>query len=242
MILANVRQHLTRDDAQLALRLIARGASDVIEEAETTLREQGFDALLDDPRLLGGLMASRQGAHASLPLFAYVIVRHALRDVGESDRMLADYVASILLHFGLGGRAVRVGDSDDEVYTTLAELSGAIESADAQRSFLVRAHLGNYALWMSGVFPDYIETRRWRKGGPDLDYYEEMGRRGFTLAADHRLAAQHGLSALFVAAAARFPVLRQALNNVSDALLFPHHHSPEKLMRQVRMEGKWLLS
>jgi len=242
MILANVRQHLTRDDAQLAVRLIARGSSDAIEEAETTLREQGFDALLDDPRLLAGLMVSRQGSHASFPLFAYVVVRHALRDVGEGDRVLADYVASILLHFGLGSRASRVGESDDEVYSTLAELSGALESADPQRSFLVRAHLGNYALWMSGVFPDYIELRRWRRGGPDLDYYEEMGRRGFTLAADHRLAAQHGLTALFEAAAARFPVLRQALNNVSDALLFPHHHSPEKLMRQVQVERKWMLT
>ena len=242
MILANVRQHLTRDDAQLALRLIARGSSDMIEEAETTLREQGLDALLDDPRLRAGLVAARQGAHASLPLFAYVVVRHALRDVGEGDRTLADYVASILLHFGLQGRASRVADSDDEFYTTLAELTGALESADAQRSFLVRAHLGNYALWMSGVFPDYIETRRWRRGGPDLDYYEELGRRGFSLAADHRLAAQHGLTALFAAAAARFPILRQALNNISDALLFPHHHSPEKLMRQVRMEGKWIPS
>src|SRR4029453_17068389 len=189
MMLANVRQHLTRDDAQLAVRLIARGSSDAIEEAETTLREQGFDALLDDPRLLAGLMVSRQGTHAPFPLFAYVVVRHALRDVGEGDRMLADYVASILLHFGLGGRAGRVAESDDEVYTTLAELAGALESADAPRSFLVRAHLGNYALWMSGVFPDYIELRRWRRGGPDLDYYEEMGRRGFTLAADHRLPA-----------------------------------------------------
>ena len=242
MILANVRQHLTRDDAQLALRLIARGSSEVIDEGETTLREQGFDAVLDDPRLLTGLMASRQGAHASLPLFAYVVVRHALRDVGEADRTLADYVAAILLHFGMGDRATRVGESDDEIYTTLAELSQALESADAPRSFLVRAHLGNYALWMSGVFPDYIETRRWRRGGPDLDYYEEMGRRGFSLAADHRLAAQHGLTDLFEAAASRFPVLRQALNNVSDALLFPRHHSPEKLMRQVRMERKWMLS
>ena len=242
MILANVRQHLTRDDAQLALRLIARGSSDVIDEAETTLREQGIDALLDDPRLYSGLLAARQGAHASFPLFTYVVVRHALRDVGEGDRLLADYVASILLHFGFGTRAGRVADSDDEIYTTLAELSGALESADAQRSFLVRAHLGNYALWMSGVFPDYIELRRWRRGGPDLDYYEEMGRRGFTLAADHRLAAKHGLTELFETAAARFPILRQALNNISDALLFPQHHSPEKLMRQVRMEGKWMLS
>ena len=148
MILANVRQHLTRDDAQLALRLIARGSSDVIEEGEVTLREQGIDALLDDPRLYTGLIVAGQGAHASFPLFAYVVVRHALRDVGEGDRMLADYVASILLHFGLGTRAGRVAESDDEIYTTLAELAGALESADAQRSFLVRAHLGNYALWL----------------------------------------------------------------------------------------------
>jgi len=242
MILADVRQHLTRDDAQLALRLIARGSSEAIDESETLLREQGLDALLDDPRLLHGLMAARQGAHASLPLFAYVIVRHALRDLGESDRLLADYVASILLHFGLGTRATRVGDTDDEMYTTLAELMAAVETAEARRGLLVRAHLGNYALWLSGIFPDHIETRRWRRGGPDLGYYEEMGRRGFTLAADHRLAAEHGLTTLFAAAAARFPILRQALNNISDALLFPNHHSPEKLMRQVRMEGKWMLS
>jgi hypothetical protein len=242
MILANVRQHLTRDDAQLALRMIGRGSNEQLEQAEETLRDQGIDALLDDPRLLTGLITARQGAHASLPLFAYVVVRNALREVGEGDRVLADYVASILLHFGLGARATRIANSDDEQYTTLAELSGALESADAPRSFMVRAHLGNYALWMSGVFPDYIEMRRWRRGGPNIEYYEEMGRRGFTLAADHRLAAEHGLTALFATAADRFPILRQALNNISDAFLFPNHHSPEKLMRQVKLEGKWMLS
>jgi hypothetical protein len=242
MILANVRQHLTRDDAQLALRLIARGSGDALDEGERALREQGIDGLLDDPRLLAGIMAAPHGAHCSLPLFTYVVVRHALREVGEGDRVLADYVASVLLHFGLRGRATRISDSDDEVYTTLAELTGDLNSADAPRSLLVRAHLGNYALWMSGIFPDYIETRRWRRGGPDLEYYEEMGRRGYALAADHRLAAEQGLTALFAAAAERFPVLRQALNNISDALMFPYHHSPEKLMRQVKMERRWMLS
>ena len=105
MILANVRQHLTRDDAQLALRLIARGSSERIEQCETLLREQGLDALLDDPQLLASLKDAPQAAHTSFPLFAYVVVRHALRAAGEGDRMLADYVASILLHFGFGGRA-----------------------------------------------------------------------------------------------------------------------------------------
>ena len=234
MILANVRQRLTRDDAQLALRLVARGSGEELDSAERALRDEGIDVILDDPRLLAGLLEARPGAHASLSLFSYVVVRHALRAAGEQDRVLADYVASILLHFGLQARATRVSEHDDEVFSTLADLMAAIETADAKRSFLVRAHLGNYALWLSGVFPDWIESRRWRRGGPDLDYFEEMGRRGFRLAADHRLAAEHGLAPLYATAAERFPLLRRALNDVSDRLLFPHVHSPEKLMRQVR--------
>jgi len=241
MILANVRHRLGRDDAQLAVRLLGRESRDAAERAETTLREQGIDALLDDPRLLPALLAPGTGAHASYPLFSYVVVRHALRRAGEDDRGLADYVASILLHFGFRGRATRIADTDDECYATLVELLEDVDDADAQRSFLVRQHLGNYALWLSGLFPDFIEHRRWRRGGPDLEYYETLGRRGFQLAADHRLAADHGLATLFATAAERFPLLRAALNAVSDSLLFPNVHSPERLMRQVRDEGRWMV-
>ena len=234
MILGNLRRRLGRSDAQLALRLVAQGSHDEYDRAEAALRDRGIDELLDDPRLLRALLASGHGAHASYALFAYVVVRHALKQAGEGDRALADYVASVLYYFGQRDRATRVGDADDEVYTTLAELLAAVDSADARRSFLVRAHLGNYALWLSGMFPDHIAARRWRRGGPDLDYYEELGRRGFKLAADHRLANEYGVAALYALAAERFAVLRVALNNVSDTLLFPHHHSPDRLMRQVR--------
>ena len=242
MIVANTRQRLGRNDAQLALRLVARGSGEELARGEVALREQGIDALLDDPRLLAGLLEAQQGALASLPLFCYVVVRHALRQAGEDDRLLADYLASIIMHFGVRDRAHRVGESDDQIYTTLAEMVADLESADAQRSFLVRAHLGNYALWLSGIFPDYIEHRRWRRGGPDLDYYEEMGRQGFRLAADHRLAAEHGLTAVYETAADRFPRFRLALNRISDTLLFPAHHTPDRLMRQVRDEARWMLS
>ena len=69
-----------------------------------------------------------------------------------------------------------------------------------------------------------------------LDYYDEMGQRGFRLAADHRLANEHGLRPLFARAAEKFPVMRVALNRVSDTLLFPNVSSPERVMRQVRDE------
>lgn len=239
MIMANVRARMGREDAQLVLRLIARGSSRDYDDAESRLANEGLDPLLDDPRLLEGLLAARQGTHASLALFSYVVVRHAMRAAGADDRVLSDYVASILLHFGLRQRARQIADNDDQTYDTLASIGEDVEGADAQRSFLARAHLGNYALWLSGLFPDHIEQRRWRRGGPDLEYFEVMGRKGYRLAADHRLAGEHGLTPLFIAAAERFPTVRRALNQVSDRLLFPHVHSPERLMRQVRDDAQW---
>lgn len=241
MILADVRRQLTRRDAQLAARLIACDSSAELERLEARLTDEGIDFLLDDPRLPDALLAQRRGALASLPLFMYVMIRHALQRVGEDDRLLADYVTSVLLHFALRGRAERVAEGDDEVYTALVELYEDVNDPDARRSFLVRTHLGNYALWLSGLFPDRIEQQRWRRGGPDLQYFEELGRRGFQLAADHRLAEQHGLATLYATAAERFGLLRMALNGVSDSLLFPAINSPERLMRQVQDEARWRL-
>jgi hypothetical protein len=148
MILANARQCLTRDDAQLALRLVARGSAHDYDHAETRLRDEGMDSLLDDPRLLGALLTTPQGAHASLPLFAYVLVRHALRDAGADDRVIADYVTSILLQFGMRDRALRIADGDDEIYRTMSDLLTDVGANDevggtgATRAFLVRTHLG----------------------------------------------------------------------------------------------------
>jgi len=239
MIQATVRHRLSRDDAQLIARLIARARGQPVDEIEQAISDQGIDAVLDDPRLPAALMRAGQGACASLPLFLYVMVRHALRRVGEEDRRMADYVAAMLMHFGMRDNAHRISAADDQVYDSLAALLADVDDPDGRRSFLVRTHLGNYSLWLSGLFPDYIEHRHWRRGGPDLDYYEEMGRRGFQLAAGHRLADDHGLTTLFTTAADRFGLLRAALNDVSDSLLFPDRHSPERLMRQVASEARW---
>ena len=239
MIQATVRHHLTRDDAQLVARLIARDSGTPLEEIERTLADEGIDAVLDDPRLPTAMLREGQGTWTSLPLFSYVMVRHALRRLGEDDRRLADYVAAVLMHFGVRDNAHRVSAADDQVYDSLAALMADVDDPDGRRSFLVRTHLGNYALWLSGLFPDYIEHRKWRRGGPDLDYYEEMGRRGYQLAAGHRLANEHGIATLFATAADRFGLLRAALNDVSDSLLFPNRYSPERLMRQVTSEARW---
>ena len=242
MILANARHRLTRADAQLALRLVSQDSETELARAQRVLTDDGLDALLDDERLPRALMTSRFGAYASLPLFLYVMVRHALLRAGEKDRVISDYLAAVLITFGPRGRAERIGEADDELYDTLASLVDDVNDADPRRAFLVRVHLGNRALWLSGLFPDHIEQRKWRRGGPDLGYFEEMGKRGFELAAEHRIASQYGLSETYAHIAARFGLLRVALNSLSDSMLFPNVHTPERLMRQVGDEARWKLA
>ncbi len=52
MIVANTRARLTREDIALALALLAQAGPESADEAESRLRDDGVDALLDDPRLL----------------------------------------------------------------------------------------------------------------------------------------------------------------------------------------------
>lgn len=242
MILADARRRLTRADAQLAVRLVSQDSADRMAHTQQRLTDEGLDAILDDQRLPEELVASKYGAYASLPLFLYVMVRHALLKAGERDRAISDYLTAVLLAFGARGRWERISDSDDQTYVTLAALLDDVDDSNPRRAFFVRVHLGNQALWLAGLFPDRIEQRRWRRGGPTLDYFEQMGRRGFELAAGHRLAGEYGMSGVYTTVAERFGLLRAALNRLSDQLLFPNNHTPERLMRQVTDEARWKLA
>jgi hypothetical protein len=162
-----------------------------------------------------------------------VVVRQALRTAGVDDRELADYLAALLLEFGQRDRAWRVDWNDDQRHRYLVDILVDLESSGGERRFRVMLHLGNYALWLAGLFPDYIAARHLRKGGPAVAYYDALGRRGFGMASDHSLATEYGLAALLRTAAERFPSVRGALNGVSDRLLFPNVQSPDRILRDL---------
>lgn len=222
MILANTRGRLSAKDLQLVVLLVSQGSAARRVSVEHRLAAEGPDALLDSPGLFERLLAVRSMLVPSEPLFFYVLIRHALLRARCDDRELADYIAALLLEFGKRDRAWRVDWNDDQQHRYLIDILADLEATDPQRRFKVLAHLGNYALWLAGLFPDYIAARQVRSGGPDLTYYEQLGARGFGQASDHALADQYGLDGVFRTAAERFPQLRQALNQVSDRVLFPH--------------------
>ena len=203
--------------------------------SERLLLEEGPDRLLDDPALLAALLAVRSLVVPSAPLFTYVAVRHTLLAGGVDDRELADYLAALLLEFGDHARHTRVRQTDDESYHYLVDIVASLGGHDeaGERGFLLQVHLGNYSLWLAGLVPDYIAARRTRAGGPDLPYYDDLGRHGYDLASRHRLAERFGVAAIFRAAADRFPALRVALNRLSDRVFFPNVTTPEKILRSM---------
>ena len=221
MIRPDIRGRLTSTDLQLVILLLSRGSVGRRASAERRLAAEGPDALLDAPELLERLLTARSILLPSEPLLFYVLARHALRASGVEDRELADYLAALLVDFGRRDRAWRVDWNDDHRHRYLVDILADLESSTDPRRFKVMAHLGNYALWLAGLFPDYIAARRLRKGGPDVSYYDAMGRRGFGMASDHRLADTLGLDTIYRQAAEHFPVLRNALNAISGRVFFP---------------------
>jgi hypothetical protein len=232
MILPNVRASFGRAEASAVVRLLAGSDDGAGKRVADRLREEGLDSLLDDPRTLNAVLTGDHSAPSSLVF--YLLVRHALLENGIDDRSLADYITAIIIGFGKEDRAYRADPADPERFMYLVDLVAAMDSPDGRRQFLLRAHLGNYALWLSGIFPDYVTARVHRRGAPGIGYFEEMGATGYRLAADTPIAADHGLDGLFRVAADAFPDIRVALNRVSDRYFFPNSTGAvDRLLRQV---------
>lgn len=238
MILPNVRMSFGRKEARWLVELLSRDDPEARRHWEEVLADRGIDPLLEDPRTRERIMEdSRPLLDAPLGLVLYVYIRQALLESDVESRVIADYLTALVLEFGHGRRSLRIAEHDDREYRYLVEILGELTEAEGRRAFLLRTHLGNFALWLAGLFPDHIEHRVQRRGGPGLDYYEEMGRSGYLQAADDPHAEHDSLQGLYREAADSFERLRQGLNLFSDRYLIPEADSPvDRLIRQARTD------
>jgi len=233
MILPHLRNSFGRTEAALVLTLIAPD-SKAREREEERMREEGIDALFDDPRTLNAILTTRGIANTPPTLVFYLLARHALLEDGINNPIIADYLAALLLEFGKEKRAYRPADDEITEYEYLVDIVDALSTTQGRDAFLLRAHLGNFSLWLSGLFPDMITARVHRRGAPGISYYEEMGATGFRLAADTTDAEDCGLDHLYETFAENFRPLRIALNRIADRYLFPSTGDPvDRLLRQI---------
>lgn len=237
MILPTIRASLSRDDAVRLAELVSGGASAAREAAQERLDEAGIDALLDDPRSLNAVLSENRVTLRPELVF-YLIVRHALLEGGIEDRGTADYVTSVIFGFSRTGRAYRLTEGADREYHYLVDHIENLDSADEQHRFLLNLHLGDLALWLTGLFPDHLTARVRRRGAPAASYYERVGTAGYRAAASSKEAEKVGLGEVLESVAERFGGVRVALNRVSDRYLWRDKANPvERLLREVARGG-----
>jgi len=121
---------------------------------------------------LATVKAQRQGClRVSSRFYFYILVRNVFRRSGVAERVVADYVAEVLAEFAQSERARCVIPGSVNSLDYFFEMLSALNAADDRTSFFIRAHIGNYSLFFSGVFPDRIRFRAEDIGVPPDDRF-----------------------------------------------------------------------
>lgn len=193
-------------------------------EAVRRVHEQPvmLESILESRYVQDALLDSRNAwLDVSPQLFFDVMLRRALpgrRD--RTERSVIHYLANLLGLFSRTDRVYRLQSGDGSSYEYLADLLQEAQQAGSDRRFLVDAHIGNYALYLSGVCAPWVHHRREFKRRPvSLEYYRRMGRSHYATAAGSPQAQDFGLREVFRHLAERFEYFRGGLQKLAEDVL-----------------------
>ncbi len=219
MVRANCRARFTAADFDFIVRTLARSQTDQVSLVDLLSDVETRDSILDHPRLVDAILNHCGHLRISSQFYFYVLARHVLQQGGIGDRKLCDYVASLLETFSRASQLQISESIGERVEQYIHDILIALTRATPEQAFLLRAHIGNYSLFISGIFRPAVAGQRSMRGGPDLEFYEQVGRTNYQLVASHATARRCELDDVFEGLADQFRDVRLALNQLSDRLL-----------------------
>jgi hypothetical protein len=220
MIQANCRVQFAAEDIDFILSVLGGRIGNAECLVKLLADEDSRDLILDDEALFHALIERRGCLRVSSRFYFYILVRHVFRRSDIQDRRVADYVAELLAEFSRAERARCVVPGQASPLDYVFEMLTALQKADDRTGFLIRVHIGNHSLFLSGVFPERIRTRAETRGFPDLKYYVGLGRSQYRMASDHQLARRYEMAGILDTLSERFEATRLALNDLSGRVLF----------------------
>jgi hypothetical protein len=116
-------------------------------------------------------------AHPLEPFFQQMVRNSYAGKLGMHDTAISNYVAHLLCEFSEADKLYKVRDEEgkpihalDAMVRAADPVHGTATSFDAERA--VRKHIGDYALFVSGMYPESMEAPRSRRLGQQS--YEEL--------------------------------------------------------------------
>ncbi len=218
MIRANCRNRFTAQDFDFVVKTLGRSRGDAVSLSQMLTDAGERDTILDHQLLFDAVLSQPTHLSISPQFYFYILTRHVLNETGLDDRQLADYVASLLENFSCTARMNAPAGAQEGPIQYLSDMLLALRKATPAQTFYIRAHVGNYSLFIAGIFHECVD-RRSRRGGPDCSFYEEMGRSSFKVVASHEVARSAELSGVYDALGEQFHGVRLALNRLADQLI-----------------------
>ena len=131
----------------------------------------------------------------------------SFEQVGVLDLDLMVYVTGLLVDFTHVDNLYRVRDAQGRRLEYLFDLQLESQRGDAAHARETQKHLGDYALFIVGMFPESLRRRR-RAVSPS--YYVAQGKQAYTTVSE--MDAPQPSAAVFRKLAAHFEACVQALN------------------------------
>ncbi len=149
----------------------------------------------------------------------------SFEQAGHRDPELMGYVAGLLVDFTHTDNLYRVRDEQGKRLEYLVDMLLESQRGDAAHTRATQKHLGDYAMFMVGMFPENLTRRRRSMGA---HYYVAQGKRAYVTVAE--MDAPRPSAALFRKLAAHFEVCVNALHIEKE---FLHDEFYQYLIRQI---------
>jgi hypothetical protein len=151
------------------------------------------------------------------------LVRRSLDDLRLEGEPVASYLAGLLARFARTDQLYSLRGAAGQRLETVVEMLLEVQRAwdfggpgfDPFRERTIRQHIGDYTLFMIGIFREHVERRA------STGFYVREGRRAYQVVADFQRSAIKPDARLFAVLAARFEGYASALAYMKRVYLRP---------------------
>lgn len=174
-------------------------------------------------------------ASARLHEFFLSTTQRTFRELGVGDEGVIGYVAAVLTEFARSDRLYALRTARGRAVDGIVDMRRAADQTNAMRARAARKYVGDYTLFMTGLFRSHVESRG------ALGYYVEEGQRSYRAVSELDLTRFRTGFLLFEQLAKNFEDYSGALDYMRKAYFTPAAgQSPfAESLRQV--EG-WITS
>lgn len=219
------RMPFSKEDLNFLSQVLGKVSGTPVAVDTLVHDEKTLELLLDLPAVKEALLDETGCLKITPRFYFYVLIRDILQRGKINSREICHYLAEVLESFSKTASIAHEGARGTAHFAYVSDLLIALQKLPPTQSYQLRVHLGNYSLFMTGIFHERLEFYSKRHGAPGVRFYESIGQSAYRMAADNQIAKREHLEEVYHGLSDGFHEVRVALNQLTEKTLHFHGHS-----------------